>query len=142
MGPNRVTHHDHSCGIIMSWKNLKVLKFGGNWDNSWGRHSFFRLSAKYILKSRKIKQNWARSANFDVHCVIFDRWGQVLIYGGKTWDWVVPTKFEIYRVFSNFLRYKMLSGLATREALHTKVNSCITTCYCYGFNWGFQYRHY
>ena len=49
------------------WKNLEILKLGGDWDELWT--TIFRQScAKYLRKS-KIRWNWTRQANFDI---VFD----------------------------------------------------------------------
>ena len=40
---------------------------------------------KYLVKNKKIKQNWTRQENFNIwFCLSFECYFQKLVYGGKT----------------------------------------------------------
>ena len=86
-------------------KDVKILRFEGDWDELWAKVWFVRQSmTKYFARSKKIKRNWTRPEDLDFYFFIgFDCFFQKLIFGGETEHKPVSLpNFEVS--FPNFLR--------------------------------------
>ena len=69
-------------------------------------------------KSKEIEKNWTRAEKCEIRFGLFlDLYYKNSISGAETWHWFLsPPSFEIFLMFTNFLRSYILHRLATREA--------------------------
>ena len=70
-------------------------------------------------KMQKHSKHWTGRETFDTYfCVFFDCYVQGLIFGrGNGRQDMSPSKFEIFQIFSFFLKYQVLSRQATHESI-------------------------